>query len=56
MGSFGKAGRTGNAEGKCDLAGILPEVCLGGGRSCRIGDAANAAESAESSLLAYMYT
>jgi hypothetical protein len=24
MSSFGQAGRTGNAEGKCDLAGMLP--------------------------------
>jgi hypothetical protein len=55
MGGFGKAGRTGNAEGKCNLAGILPIAYSGGGalaESAQLAfaavgaDAANAANAA----------
>ena len=50
MGSFGKAGRTGNVEGKCDLAGILPIAYSGGGalaESTELAVAAVAADAAD---------
>ena len=62
MGSFGKAGRTGNVEGKCDLAEILPIAYSGGGAlaesaelafaavAADAANAANAARLAKSSL------
>ncbi|KAJ9094623.1 hypothetical protein QFC20_006863 [Naganishia adeliensis] len=66
MGRFGKAGRTGNADGQWDLTGILPVVYSGGralADSAELGfaavaadatDAANAAESAKSFLLDHL--
>jgi hypothetical protein len=43
MGSFGKAGRTGNVEGKCDLAGILPIAYSGVGALAESAELAFAA-------------
>jgi hypothetical protein len=47
MSSFGKAGRTGNAEGKCDLAGILPIAYSGGGALAESAELAWAAVAAD---------
>jgi hypothetical protein len=47
MGSFGKAGRTGNAEVKYDLAGILPIAHLGGGALAESAEVAFAAVAAD---------
>ena len=62
MGRFRKAGRTGNADGQCDIAGILPIAYSGGGAlaesaelafaavAADAANAANAARLAKSSL------
>jgi hypothetical protein len=47
MGSFGKEVRTGNAEGKCDLAGILPIAYSGGGALAESAELAFAAVAAD---------
>jgi hypothetical protein len=47
MGSFGKAGRTGSAEGKCDLARMLPIAHSGDGALAGSAEIAFAAVSAD---------
>jgi hypothetical protein len=47
MGSSGKAGRTGSAEGKCDLAGILPIAYSGEGALVESAELAFAAVAAD---------
>lgn len=56
MSSFGKAARTGNAEGRCDLAAFLPIAHSGGGELAEPAElafedvAADAAANASQSL------
>ena len=47
MSSFGKADRTGNVEGTCDLAGILPIAYSGGGALAESAELAFAAVAAD---------